>query len=493
MTSVDSSSLAGPGVSSTAITNKSGSKTGSRAAVSEQKSPVTSAKVPSPTDSDKDNPAADHRSMRRIIAEDPEWSLAIVPTLVELCIKHLVFNFEHNSKVLHDLEPKHKAMLLEKISTDIPLKVTALLVDDEGYWQRCCKARWQICDVSAYGRSWKRMYFERHLQRIIEHYVPETTDPTELNETLPLCSGFVRKLDVRQLLPPVREAPKGGTEDDISEADASDTTEGPGDRPLRLRRRHTTSTAHRGVEHRLRRARRWHELRVEPLPVLFSASRHHIIASHSSYFTARDCLLLAKCVAQCKTLKVFKLNRSKVDDDKVRVLISHLLDHPSITKLDLSHNVIGDRGARAIGKFLNNHSQLTELNIYDNNIRAAGAQAIAHALTKNTLLTKAEYSNELSEPTAATLSQVVVQNTTLRNVELSCNRLGPDGGKQMQEGMEENETITYLDLRLTEVGQESEYCINQILHHNRERARAKRLRISFPSKSSPSPNQSVGA
>jgi len=31
--------------------------------------------------------------------------------------------FADNSKVLHDLEPKHKVMLLEKISTDIPLKV----------------------------------------------------------------------------------------------------------------------------------------------------------------------------------------------------------------------------------------------------------------------------------------------------------------------------------------------------------------------------------
>ena len=37
----------------------------------------------------------------------------------------------------------------------------------------------------------------------------------------------------------------------------------------------------------------------------------------SLQFTARDCLLLAKCVAKCKTLKTFRLNRSKVDDDKV--------------------------------------------------------------------------------------------------------------------------------------------------------------------------------
>lgn len=43
-----------------------------------------------------------------------------------------------------------------------------------------------------------------------------------------------------------------------------------------------------------------------------------------------------------------------------------------------------------------------------------------------------------------------------------------DGGKSLQEGMEENTTIRTMDLRLTEVGQESEYCINQLLKRNRE-------------------------
>ena len=51
------------------------------------------------------------------------------------------------------------------------------------------------------------------------------------------------------------------------------------------------------------------------------------------------------------------------------------------------------------------------------------------------------------------------------------NGLFQDGGKQLQEGMEENNTITSMDLRLTECGQESEYCINQILHRNQEAAR----------------------
>lgn len=341
-----------------------------------------------------------------------------------------------NSKILNDLLPKHKVKVLEKIATDLPLKVTANLVSDEGYWQRCCKAGWRICDVSDYGGSWKQMYFERNLQRIIENHVPETTDLTELNEVLPLSANYIKKLDIRQLLPPVKDIPKGPDGDDMSDGDASESGDGP------------------EIDHFD------FNLVLGKLPYL---QEFHVTYGvrdcgmnfewNLFQFTSRDCLYLAKCVAACKTLKVFRLHRSKVDDEKVRVLISYLLDHPGLVHLDLSHNIIGDRGARAIGKFINNRSHLTKLNICDNAIRAVGAQAIAHALIKNTTLTDLDLrlnrlgddggqaicsallknttlisinlgSNDLREPTAAILSQAVVQNSTLRRLDLSCNPLG---------------------------------------------------------------------
>ena len=81
------------------LQSQRGSKAGSRppsggskrSARSEEKRPSV---PPSPTGSAKENPAADWRNMRRIIAEDPEWSLATVPLLVELCLKHNVAEFE---------------------------------------------------------------------------------------------------------------------------------------------------------------------------------------------------------------------------------------------------------------------------------------------------------------------------------------------------------------------------------------------------------------
>lgn len=41
--------------------------------------------------------------------------------------------------------------------------------------------------------------------------------------------------------------------------------------------------------------------------------------------------------------------------------------------------------------------------------------------------------------------------------------------------MDANSTITTLDLRLTDAGQESEYCIEQILKDNQEKSRLKEL------------------
>lgn len=40
------------------------------------------------------NPAEDFRKMRRIIAEDLDWSLATVPCLSNLCLQCIVKNFE---------------------------------------------------------------------------------------------------------------------------------------------------------------------------------------------------------------------------------------------------------------------------------------------------------------------------------------------------------------------------------------------------------------
>lgn len=50
-----------------------------------------------------------------------------------------------------------------------------------------------------------------------------------------------------------------------------------------------------------------------------------------------------------------------------------------------------------------------------------------------------------------------------------------DGGKNIQEAMQENRTLLELDLRLTDAGQDSEFIINKILKKNVENDRTSRI------------------
>ncbi|NWH64277.1 DRC5 protein, partial [Geococcyx californianus] len=414
---------------------------------------------------------------RHCLAEDPEWSLFIVPHLTELCLQHIADNFEKNP-ILDRLLPEHQRKVLDRLSTGLPLNVTANLISDEDYWKRCCTERWQVCNISNHGDSWKRMFFERHLENILKRFIPNTTDPNHVLELIPLCKDYVQKLEVDQFLPPVK-VDQNKEMDDLSDTWGLDED----------------------------------SMHHYDLGVLITALPH-LEELHLSYgvkdcgmnfewnlfnFTYQDCCNLAVAVKMCHSLKVLKLTHSKVDDDKTRLLMRNLLDHPCLVELNLSHNLIKDSGARAVGKLIN-RSKLETLNLCNNQIHHLGAQALAQALAKNSTLTSLNLrlncvedeggeaighallinttlksihlgSNNLSEPTAVLFSKVLAKNTTLTSINFSCNHLGLDGGKQLLTGLADNKALIELDLRLAEVGQETEHLILQIVWSNWEAAR----------------------
>ncbi|XP_020012662.1 dynein regulatory complex subunit 5 [Castor canadensis] len=444
--------------------------------------PKTSSTIPAPAVPKSKNTGV--RRMRRIIAEDDEWTLAIVPLLTELCIQHIVKNFQNNP-ILKQLLPEHQQKVLSHLSPDLPLAVTANLIEDEGYWRRCCTKRWPVCHVARHGGSWKRMFFERHLENLLKHFIPGTTDPRVILNLLPLCKSYVHRIHVDQFLPPVQlpPPPRFG---DQSESGSEGEAEEPATDHYQL------GDLVAGLIH------------LEELDLVYGVKDCGMNFEWNLFlFTYRDCHSLAATIKACHTLKIFRLTRSRVDDEKSRILMRSLLDHPVLEELDLSHNLIGDRGARGAAKLLN-HSRLRLLNLANNQIRASGAQSLAHALAHNTNLISLNLrlnciedeggqalahalqsnkclttlhlgGNELSEPTATLLAQVLSINTTLTSINLSCNHIGLDGGKQLLEGMSDKKTLLEFDLRLSEVAQESEYLIGQALQANREAARQRVL------------------
>ncbi|NXY58381.1 DRC5 protein, partial [Callaeas wilsoni] len=424
---------------------------------------------------------------RHCITEDLSWSLVTVPHLTELCLQHIVHNFEKNP-ILNYLLPEHQRKVVDRLSTSLPLTVTANIVSHEDYWKRCCMERWEACDVSNYGDSWKRMFFERHLENILKFFIPNTTDPKQVLELIPLCKGYVRKLEIDQFLPPLRVDQKEESNDLSDTEDNAEFCE--------------VYTHHYYLKDLITALPHLEELHltygVKSCGMNFEWSLFN--------FTEHDCSNLAAAVKMCRNLKVFKLTRSKVDDDKIKLLARNLLDHPCLLELDMSHNLIRDNGAQALGKLIS-RSRLETLDLCNNQIRHVGAQALAQGLAESSTLTSLNLrlnfvedkggeaighalltnislkslhlgSNNLSEPTAAVFSQVLAQNTTLTSINFSCNHLGLDGGKHLLEGLANNKTLTELDLRHAEVEQETDFLIHEIVWANREAVRLGSLQHS---------------
>lgn len=123
--------------------------------------------------------------------------------------------------VYEDLTAVHKHFVQERLSTSLPLRITANLIGDGVYWKRCCQQRWSFCDVSCYGHSWKRMFFERHVAHVIEFFVPGVTNPATVLDLVPLCNNYIRRLSIAQLLPPIRNPQKEVEGDEEDEEDPS--------------------------------------------------------------------------------------------------------------------------------------------------------------------------------------------------------------------------------------------------------------------------------
>ncbi|XP_061602847.1 dynein regulatory complex subunit 5 [Cololabis saira] len=409
--------------------------------------------------------------MRRIFADIPNWTLELVPRLSSLCLESIANHFEENP-IFEKLPPTEKNLLLEKLSPSLPLHVTSDL-PDAVYWKRCCEQRWDLCDVSLYDNSWKRMLFERHMENIIENFIPNVSEPKTVLEMVPLCKNYVKRLDIKQLLPPNKEPQRGMQKEDAEEDDFENTRNNRFDFSILLDKM----------------------TNLEELHLVYKVINCGMDFEWSMFeITDRECEFLGTALKSCKTLKLFRLYQSHVDDTKCELLVKHLLDHPSLRELDFSHNQIGDSGAKAISKLLP-RSKLETLKMWNNQIGSSGAKAIARALSKSStllslnlrlnrvmdegglalgkaLLTNTSLchldlgGNNVTGLTAFALSEVLVENKTLRKLNLSCNVLGEVGGKALAEAMSQNTSVTECDIRLTEVDEQSASCIEEAVRTN---------------------------
>ncbi|KAJ3333504.1 T-complex-associated testis-expressed protein 1 [Blyttiomyces sp. JEL0837] len=461
-------------------------------------------------------------AQRRCIAEDPEWNLALVEKLSELCVRVIVSNFE-KSPQLSGIPVKYRDKVLGSLSVDLPLQITANLIPDESYWQRCATSKFKNCDVKKHGGSWKRLFFELHVQKLLESFVPKKLggldDFLVLQKELRLASPFVQTVEVRQLKPT-----------EPAEGEVVKATDPPSN--------HVDTS-----------------IFFSDLTNLRNLSLYYGVQDCGMNFnwmifgmTMNDCMILHQSLKTASTLESLSLQRGGIDDDRIRLLASALLENKTLAKLDVSHNKIADSGARGIAKMLASPcTVLKHLNLGNNKIGRQGAYSMGKALQQNTSL---EYlnlrmnvigdeggaslcasiskvialppnsttepsalqfldlsSNNLGFDTVTALCYLLKKNgKSLKSLDLSCNKLGncstwnltdknlptasaaagtangafsqtgtrghtaesdtDIAGKMIFEAISQNKYVTYLDLRVSDISQENMVAIKGIIAEN---------------------------
>ena len=169
------------------------------------------------------------------------------------------------------------------------------------------------------------------------------------------------------------------------------------------------------------------------------------IANEVNKADVEECLPVAlECIKECK------IENSYFHIDLARTFGASL----EVQQAQARNRRVTDETAVAVlAAVLEANTTLTNLDLQGNNIGPAGAESLATALKTNTTLTNLFLShNNIGPAGAESVATVLKTNTTLTNLDLSHNNLGPAGAESFATALKANTTLTNLFLSDNNIG-----------------------------------------
>lgn len=411
-------------------------------------------------------------SQRQILPENFEWNIYHIKTLKELCVHNISKNFEKYPEIITRLPCENRDHLLDILSTDLAIECAIIHINEEHYWKRRYEANYGTMKIrKCFGWSWKNAFLERYVQEILENAQPQYDDEQVMADILTLCEPYVERLIVSQLQiwkPPLTmEKEKIPLPFQINHidfqfvlCDLSNITEV----AIVIGMNDVGETFH------------WNMFEV------------------SIAFFQR----LGRALLDLNNLIILRIHRCKMEYPHCQALIQNIIKNQTISILDISNCELGDEGALCVAKFLMNHTELQKLILMNDNIRQKGAEGIGFALMNlkqkhfeclNLRLNPLGRGGTMgifralvrcSNPKILSLSaclfekdiperigQVIKMNESLKELDISNNRFGTEGGDILVDALKENSSLEVLDVRKTGITFHQEEKIKKYLIRNK--------------------------
>jgi Ran GTPase-activating protein (RanGAP) involved in mRNA processing and transport len=164
--------------------------------------------------------------------------------------------------------------------------------------------------------------------------------------------------------------------------------------------------------------------------------------------------IIADALRVNKTITELNLNSNNLLGDGVQEISDALLMNTTIITLDLSSNRIGEKGALAIAKLVRMNKTITTLILSNNFLRRnsldkeTGIKEIADALNENKTITELDLEhNKIGIDGIKSIAKVLCKNKKLKKLNLEHNKLRVEGARIIAEALCNNTTLEYLNLR----------------------------------------------
>ncbi|KZC15071.1 T-complex-associated testis-expressed protein 1 [Dufourea novaeangliae] len=297
---------------------------------------------------------------RVLRSEDVLWDVDRVPSLRTLALHVLAVAWKDNHPIMEDLPTSEdRDKLIEILPVDLPFELTIRKIEEEHYWERCSRDKWETNELADHGNSWRRRYCEGVFCEYLESLEPSffESQREECEKMIGLVRNYVHAIRIRSLRPTRKQK-------SLDE----------GDDPCH---------AEEDIVHHIPMA-----LVLPKLPRLAEIYVNFgVIYMNDGFewrdfqFSIEDCLELGEAVKACPKLTKFTLCKSSLDQPRVAALLQGMVANNNVVEIDFSHCKLADKGAFAIGEFLSMHN-LQVLRLVNNDIGPRGVAGLVHGLLK---------------------------------------------------------------------------------------------------------------
>ena len=190
----------------------------------------------------------------------------------------------------------------------------------------------------------------------------------------------------------------------------------------------------------------------EALPSLYS------FYYEGNYLPTEEVKNFVKDIANNKCLTYLYLQNNQLNDDSMEILSYLMTKNPYIHNLGLGYNKFTSKGIQSLcNGLMNKDSNIIELCLQKNNLDEVSLSYLAEALKnhKSMRCLNLSYNNFTKDECGNLISRIISESPKLKNLNLTACHLGLKI-KDICNKLEENNTITYIDMSVNDFGKNSE-------------------------------------